>query len=246
MCAEKNNVFIYRMKENMKEAMKFGFKDHSCAEEIKPMIESFYNQSINVDIKWDGANVCWNIEKTMEIMKYIAHNTRNTRKLSAEEVETFKKIFDELNVLQAETLELASLSKKENTLYDKMDCICEIACKNSVVSIFRKYEYLWQIIHRVNTEWDDLCSRGFSLKVFYDFWDAFIYDISCGQRKTEEENLENFMALLDGKMKFVPVYVYKPVCFKLVGNDYEGEVIIPISKNELMKPYRMRQHGEDK
>ena len=258
MFGKKFNPFISRMTDNMNVAIEGRYSKTPCAAEIKSMIEDFFIKSMGAKVKWGGAAVCWHIEKITEIVRYLAENTRNYEKLSTEDVASLKKIFDELDALHAEALEHNSQSRYKDGLSIKISCISEIVCKNMVGMhdseekhdnyrdgmIFQSYEDLWKIIHRVNNEWDELCSRGFSLRVFYDYWESFKYERDAGMEKTEEEKLASFMAVLDGKKKFVPIYENKPVCFKVVDNDFEGEIVNTL-KNRYSKPYRMRQDGEE-
>lgn len=258
MFGRKDNPFISRMTDYMNVAIEGRYSPTPCAEEIRPMIEAFFKKSMKAKVKWDGSSVCWYIENITEIVKYLAKNTRNYEKLSAEDVASLKKIFDELDALHVESLECNSQSRYKDNLGSKISCISEIVCKNMVGMhdseekhdnyrdgmIFQSYEDLWKIIHRVNIEWNELCDRGFSLRVFYDYWESFKYDRAAGLEKTEEEKLATFMAVLDGKKKFVPIYENRPVCFKVVDNDFEGEIVNTF-ENRYSKPYRMRQDGEE-
>lgn len=254
----KDNPFISRMMSNMYDAIEGKYSKTPCAEEIVPMIKDFFKKSTDAKIQWNGAGVCWHIERITEAASYLAQNTRNYENLSNEDVASLKKLFIEFNTLHAEALKLNSQSKYKDYLSQKISCISEMICKNMVGMhdsaekhdnyrdgmIFQSYENLWKVIHRVNTEWDELCSRGFSLRVFYDYWESFKYDRAANQEKTEEEKLETFMALLDGKLKFVPVYNHIPICFTVVDNDFEGE-IVNTYENSYSKPYRMCQSGEE-
>lgn len=260
MFGRKNNSYISRMTNYMNEAIEGRYLPTPCAEEIRPMIETFFKKSMKAKVKWDGSSVCWHIESITEIVKHLAENTRNYEKLSTEDVTSLKKIFDELDALHSEALELNSQSRDRAdraNLSSKISCISEIVCKNVVGMhdseeqhdnyhdgmIFQSYEDLWKVVHRVNIEWDELCRRGFSLRVFYDYWEYFKYARSKGCEKSEEEKLEDFMAILDGKKMFVPIYENKPICFKVVDNDFEGVVVNKV-ENRYSKSYRMRQSGE--
>lgn len=229
----KNNPFLSRMADYMNDALNSVDYSHGkCASEIVPMVKAFFEKSMSATINWNGSYVCINIENISEIGKFLAMNTRDYEKLSDEDVASLKKLFEELNILHNEALEHQS---EDNYDFDrKISCISEIICKNMVGihelkdnyrdgMIFQSYEDLWKIIHRVNTEWDELCNRGFSLKVFYNYWDSFKYDRKMECEKTEEEKLKNFMGILDGKMKFVPLY--SPVSITVVANDFKGEFV---------------------
>lgn len=257
----KDNPFISRMTEYMNRAMECSYYHVSCAEEIKPMLKAFFKKAMSAKVNWeDGGDVCWLINNITEAAQHLAVNTRNYEKMSNKDVTVFQKIFEELNALYDEILKLNPQSRYKNYLSDKISCISEIACKNYVGMhdskeehehwrdrmIFQDYESLWKVIHRVNTEWDELCSRGFSRRVFYYFWDVFKYDRHRGEEMSEEEKIKTFMALLDGKMKFILVYryEYKPLGFKVVDNDFDDEIFYT-SDFKKIKSCCMRQVGEE-
>lgn len=257
---ESFNPFISRMTDYMNKAIEGRYAKGPCAEEIVPMIKALYEKSVNAKVKWDGAGVCWHIERIVEMLPYLAENTRNYEKLSDEDVASIKKIFDELDALHAEAISRNSQSRYKDDLSHKTSCISEILCKNMVDMhdseedhhnwrdgmIFQNYEDLWKIIHRINTEWEELCSRGFSLNVFYDYWKSFQYDRADGKEMSEERKFKTFIALLDGKMKFVPVYrrEYRLLGLKVANNDAENEIIYN-SEDRSRKAYRLRQEGEE-
>ncbi len=258
-CAKKDNPFISRMAGYMDKAMECSYYHVSCAEEIKPIIKAFFRKAMSSKVNWeDGGRVCWNIENITEAVQYLAENTRHYERMSKAEVKIFRKILEEFDALYTEALN--SNSQHNEYLSNKISCISEIVCKNHVEMhdseehhenwrdgmIFQNYEDLWKVIHRVNTEWEELCSRGFSLSVFYDFWDVFKYDRSRGEEMSEEEKIKAFMALLDGKMKFIPVYrhEYSLLGFKVVDNDF-GDEIVYTSDAKNKKSHRMRQVGEE-
>lgn len=259
--AKKDNLFISRMTGYMNKAMECGYYHVSCAEEIKPMLRDFFKKSMSAKVNWeDRGDVCWHIENITEAVQYFAQNTRGYERMSDEDVKVFQKIFEEFDALHAEALKLNSQSKPKDYLSDKISCIKEIVCKNHVDMhdskeqhehwrdgmIFQDYESLWKVIHRVNTEWDELCSRGFSLRVFYDFLQVVKYDKSRGEEMSEEEKIRVFMALLDGKMKFIPVYCHRycTLGFKVVDNDFDDEIVYTCDV-KCHKSHRMRQVGEE-
>ena len=253
MLLKKDNPYISRMKEYMNTALNsVDYNNGHCAKEIAPMVKAFFKKSMNAIIKWDGSSVCMNIENIFEIGKFLAMNTRDYEKLSDEDVASLKKLFEELYMLHNEALERHFHSEDNYDFDGKITCISEIICKNMVDMheltdnyhdgmIFQNYEDLWKIIHRVNTEWDELCGRGFSLKVFYDYWHLFKYDRITYCEKTEEEKFKSFMGILDGKMKFVPLYI--PVCLAVVDNDFKGEFVQ--RENSSITPYGMLPKFEE-
>ena len=258
---ENNNLFVSRMMDFMNEAIGGWTSQRPCADEIRPMIKDFFRKSIENEFECSESDVYWSIQYIGEIVIYLARNTRNYEKLKMEEVKSIKKIFDELYELYAETIGHYSNPRETDhrVIKRKIRCISKIVLENMLGMhdskkehhnyrdgmIFQNYENLWKIIHRVNHEWNELCDRGFSLKVFDDYRGFFEYDRVRGLEKSEEEKFETFMAILDGKKKFIPVYEYRPICFKVVSNDCTEEVVETI-ENRYSRSYRMRQYGEDK
>lgn len=255
---ESSNPFISWMEMSMQTAIDGIYLKSPCAEEIVPMIKDFFKKSMSANIKWDdNLRVPYHVEDIADIVTNLAHNTRSYERFTDEDMSSFIKIFNELDALREEALLCYSQFKYKYDLSSKISCISEMIKQNMLGThdslenhknwrdgmIFQSYENLWKVIHRVNTEWEELCGRGFSLRVFYDYRDAFEYDRRIGQEQTEDEKLKTFMALLDGTMKFVPVYEHKAVCFKVVENDFK-EVVTHTFENRYDKPYRLRQEGE--
>lgn len=232
----------------------------SCAKQTEPMFNAFFKKTMSAKANWEDRNGrCWDgiIENAV---RYLAMNTRNYERMSEEEVKVFQKIFGEFDALHTEALKLNSESQNKECLIQKLICISEIVRINRIGMhdldeqheqwrdgmIFQNYENLWKVIHRVNTEWDELCSRGFPLEVFHYFCDVCEYDRTCGEEMLEEEKIKTLMALLDGKMKIIPVYrqEYRPLGFKAVDNEFDDEIVY-ISDVKSNKIHHMRQIEEE-
>ena len=260
MFGKENNPDISHMAVLMNIAIKGRPGESPCAEEIIPMIKALYEKSINAEIKWDETGVGWLIKMIVEMLPNLARNTRNYEKLNDEDFASLKKIFDELDALHTEIVSFNSQSNDEYNLAGKISCISKILYKNTVHMhdseedhhdwrdgmIFQNYEDLWKIIHRITTEWDELCNRGFSINVFLDYCNSFQYDRANGTEPPEKKKFETFMEMLDGKVKFVPVYLheYRLLGIKVLANDADNEIIFT-SENKSVKSYRLRQKGEE-
>lgn len=235
-----SNVFFSRMRRMMNQVI-HGTCYPPCSSRVAGLIETFYEESTKVDVDWqNGKSECGQVEAVMEVAKYLAENTCPYEPLSDKDFGFIEKIFQELEELRGEAVELKMYPERSDTMRGKISCIREILCKNMAgISyykearatnrrdgmIFQNYEDLWKIIHRIVTEWDELASRGFSLNVFYDYWSSFKYDRCNGKEKSESEKLRIFMAMLDGNMKFVPLYRIEPEGYALVEETSEEERI---------------------
>ena len=241
MAEKAKKIVVERMRKFLQAGLNGSYRHLPCATEVAPMLEAFFEQSVKrVEEILDETELAHimsgQLECVMEAAMNVALNTRNYEPLTAEEFEALQRIFAELKLLQNEVVGSWGI-------LDKIRCICEIACKNMVGMrdtknsheryrdgmIFQKYDDLYKIIHRVNTEWEDLCKRGFSVQVFYDYWQALPYT----GIKTEEEKMELLMSLLDGRIKFQPVY--KAVAYRMVPLD-SVEIVL---KNKDFPPYQM-------
>lgn len=67
------------------------------------------------------------------------------------------------------------------------------------------YKELWQVIHCLNEDWDALRQKGFSIDVYYAYLMSTAYS---------QEN--DFMAILNGKCKLIPVYQYQQIGYATV------------------------------
>lgn len=255
-----DNVFVSRMIANKMGALDGRYARTPCAEEIRARLESFCDETIAVPIKWDGNEVCWSMERLVECARALSENVPNFVTYSEDDVAAINKIFDELDYVREELLQVYKSGKEADyKIGAKLNCISEILVKNAVGAhydeskpqeyrdgmIFQCYEDLWLVVHRVNCDWVELCARGFSMDVFYDFWSTFNLERRLKREKTEEAKLADFMAILDGTKKFVPVYELKNVGYRVMGSDFEGMIV----SQELtipMKEYRLFQKNEEK
>lgn len=256
------NPFFERMTDEVDNVITGKYFHSPCNVEIIPMITTLHVKIITTKIEWNGSSACWHLENLLTIAKYIAENTRNYEKLSDEDYTSLRKLFEELDDIYTQALALNS-QEQSAELGEKITCITEIVCKNMVGMhdteeehdehwrdgmIFQSYENLWKVVHRINTEWDELRSRGFSLhSTFYPFWDAFIYSRKNYTEMTEETKFNTFMDILDGKVKFIPVYQHE---FRLLGlktekwDDAKDEIVYE-NPEKSTRAYRMRRVGEE-
>lgn len=258
-----DNVFVSRMLANMVEALEGRYSRKPCAKEIQMELEEFCKSVITLPIEWDGNEVCWSLERLVECAKYLSENVPNFATYSKEEVTAINKIFDELVFIRQELMQVYDSGENaEHKIGAKINCISEILAKNAVGAryvedaenkpenwrdgmIFQSYESLWTVIHRVNHEWAELCMRRFSLNVFYDFWSVFKLERTLNKEKTEEEKLMEFMAILDGTKKFVPIYALQPIGFKILDSDFD-ETIISCEKSTRRDSYQLFPKNEKK
>ena len=233
---EKFNIHIARMTSYMDRALGHKYYPAACSEDIKPMIEEFYDKTVSM-VDWENADesLCNDVEAIIQILHFLALNTCPYERMSKEDVEAFKKLLMELEQLLNETV------MDSGKTSDRITCFLGIFQKNMASTnfsetnhenwrrgmVFQDYEDLWKIVHRINTEWVELRSRGYSYNTFYEFWRSCDSSLRNGEELSEEEKFNAFMGILDGKMKFVPAYrrEYRPVGYRVVPNSSEDEIV---------------------
>lgn len=254
---EKNNPSFKRMEKEMLEIFQSSYNA-----ELVQLIQELHDRITKAEIDWEYGPACGHLEKLLTIAKYVAENTKVSKELTFKDSNSIHKIFEELNSLYDEVLVTNSRKSRYQTfdLGTRISCIEEVVRRNIVTMydsddehlishmVFRSYENLWKIVHRINTEWEELCLRNFSMhSIYYPFRDFFIYSMNAHKEMSEEEKYQTFMAILDGKRKFIPVYKheFKLVALKPVSWDDERDEEVHEDVKKVTSAYRMRQIGEE-
>ena len=82
------------------------------------------------------------------------------------------------------------------------------------------------IISLVNNHYDELLEKGAGLhSLWYPFWEVFKAAKSEGKPLSEDEKISYFIGLINGSMKFHPVYVYKAVGYTIKPIDYNETIV---------------------
>lgn len=188
-------------------------------------------------------------------LEAVAKNTENVS-LNGKEITCIQRICEELEAIYNEIIDSDDKSLKKD-LGDKVFFIIQVFyCNSSKINlrsysyesvrkylIMKSYRSLLEITHRINTEWEDLCSRGLVIEVITDYFDSIPYDSDM----SEEEKLDTFMKMLDGEMKFVPTYqlTYNFTGYKLLPySSTTKEVVNDELVKEVHKQYKIRRPGE--
>lgn len=244
MLGKKDNPFLSRMKGYETRAIE------NCSDSIKPLIQDFYTKCIKSKVKWNGEGVDWNIENLFEASMYFAENTSNGEIIEGEDLQCIKGIMIELEKLYTEIINSKS-SDKSHYYSTKISLISEIFCKNMVGmkyncqdennihdgKIFERYKDLYLIISLVNNHYDELLEKGVGLhSLWYPFWEVFKAARAEGKPLSEDEKISYFIGLINGSMKFHPVYEYKAV----------GYTIKPINYNETIVNNINTSYDEEK
>lgn len=233
-----------------------------CNEGFIPLFQEFRKKILETQIDIDSFQLRGNINQFLLIPVLLAKNTRNYEDFSSEDLLSLRKIFEELYSLYDEII-LERTDESHIKFGEKIMAIYELVRTNAVHMtdrrekhvenwrdgmLFQIYENLWKVIHRLNTEWDELCLRGFSLEaVFYPFAESVRYSREIHEEMSEEDKFQSFMDILDGNKKFVPVYVheYRLLGFRTVDLDDDMVEVITEDNKKDEPIHRMRQVGEE-
>lgn len=218
-----------RMYSSLKKALSGGKYPNGCSESIKPLIVGFFNKVSSAKISWDSQNpIASNLEVLTQVVEQLAYNTYYDEIICDDDMKYVQKIFDEFNSLYNELIKYAHLNHYDvSDISCRIDCLYEILAKNHALAhnvckpihdgkLFSSYKNLYEVIHIVNRKWLVLTSSGFSKSVFTDFYDSFVYDRKHNQEKSEEEKMKLFNGILDGSMKFAPIYEQTAVAYQII------------------------------
>lgn len=205
-----------------------------CAKEIEPFIREYFDNIRQFNFKIDDITdnkVDDQLWRITDMVYYLSRNAIEGVSIEEREIEYIKKIFDIFN-------DFVNKCVNENIFQDisKLASISYILEENSIREdrkvheekrnkvFFDDFEYLYNIIYRINTQWEDLVSRGFSRGVIKDFFDVMRREkFSKEIVRTEKEKYDIFMQILDGKMKFKPVY--EPIAYTIVPLKHKEKII---------------------
>ena len=134
-----------------------------------------------------------------------------------------------------------------STFDQKINCIAEILLENQEnvrqsFGVTRKANrngmiisdlwHLFVIVHFINKEWTNLVKNGFSERVFKAFKEGVLYLRAIGEEPSEECKYNQFMDLLAGKNKMVPVYKREVVGYMCVDSSFSETLYVGGSDTE--------------
>lgn len=188
---------------------------------VIPSITDFYMKCADTQDKWKGKNIEYQVTRIFEAVAYFTENVPRGEILGPIDLHCIKGIMREVDKLYEEVISDTNTSGNEeyrNRTEKKIITISEIFCKNMVDmkrkfgsghegQIFERYKDLYLVTSLVNNHYDELVAKGFSLdSIWYPFWDVVKEARFRDTPLTEDEKLQSFIGLINGTMKFQPVY----------------------------------------
>lgn len=225
---KKDNPFISRMKDNKESALS------NCSKSVEKMFKKFFDKCLKTKFKdKEDYGFIGVIEELTEATMRFAENTQKDQIIEGEDLQCIKLIMIELENLYTEIINCDFDSGKAYYYYDKTSLIRNVFCKNMIKQqilyfnisngkIFESYKDLYLVINLVNVYYDELLARGFGLNsVLNPFWN-FVKANSM----SEKEKMETFLGLVNGTLKFQPVYETKAIGYEVKPIAFDEKIII--------------------
>lgn len=190
-----------------------------CAKEIEPFIKKYYKKFRKQNFKKDSitnSKVDAELRDITDILYNLALNTIECTTLEDRELKALESIFNLIYKWFDDVTQKGIFHDRT-----KFRCIEKILEENRIrlnpylerlnydeikpKMLFEDYEDLYKVIKRIDEEWEDLLKRGFKISVFDDF-ETSTRHARFSNKKSREEKFMLFMRLLDGELKFMPVY----------------------------------------
>lgn len=238
--------------------------NEKCSKDIIPFISEAFKKIKENRYIFEGKDISRHVEKIAILIRNLACNTHKNEIMNNKDLKSISQIFfDVVYVLFDEVKTNAFASEEDkNILYDKINCISEIVYANmfgnrfqnhfqDVIAndnihdgkIFQNYENLLKVITYITKNFKSLTKRGFTLNVFRNFENSFRYDRRHKCEKTEEEKFNMFMGILNGSMKFKPIYEVRTVAYAVVPVDFNDN-IVKYSNMGLLNEYALKREDE--
>lgn len=233
-----NSMSIERMDDSYKQTI------GNCSCSVQPLLEKFYKkccetQKVCADGVIDGA-----IEHLFDASCNLARNTASYELLSEDDFLSYKGLMEEMNHLYSEIIASSESSYEDRVkMGDKVNYFWNMFGNNVVTNrtlktnenvhdfqIIGSFKNLYIIVNLINRNYESLVARGFSLQdTWYPFADVDRARKSAGTPLTENEKLNMFIAVLNGQLKFTPVYVVEASGYDVVPIDFNEKIYKNVS-----------------
>ena len=187
------------------------------------LISDFYKKCECIECDLNDF-IYYNKRKLIEALKYFRKNIKDMT-IGIQDFYSIQGIMQEFDKLYDAILETKSIEEKQY-LTEKIIFISEFFCKNQVQSKkFESCKSLYLIFDLINNYWDDLKEKGVNLhSLLYPFCDFIQNQVYNGTPLSEEEKLKIFIGLINGTLKFQPVY--KIYGYTVKPSDFNEDIII--------------------
>ena len=241
-----NNLTVMGIENHMREVLEN--KERKIPRKIEKEVITFKEKIISEIKKEPSSRKCLGLMKISILIVEIAKISCTCKEISETQINSFKKIFKIVDEIFSE---ITYWEKYDTNMEEKLETLIELAKVSAIrletydgknLTLFSDIEDIREIMKRIHLQWSLLKDAGLSKKVIEDFYGSFRYQVKYLKQNRNEENFKMFIGILEGTMKFEPVYQIQAVNFKVVPSDSEKDIFSSIRNVETKydKGYKLK------
>ena len=241
-----NNLTVMGIENYMREVLEN--KERKIPREIEKEVITFKDRIIAEIKKEPSSRKCIGLRKISILIVETAKISCICKEISETQINSFKKIFKIVDEIFSE---ITYWEKYDTNMEEKIETLIELAKVSAIrletydrkyLTLFSDIEDVREIMKRIHLQWSLLKDAGLSKKVIEDFYGSFRYQVKHLKQNRNDENFKIFIGILEGTMKFEPVYQIQAVNFKVVPSDSEKDIFSSIRNVETKydKGYKLK------
>lgn len=241
-----NNLTVMGIENYMREVLEN--KERKIPREIEKEVITFKGRIIAEIKKEPSSRKCIGLKKISILIVETAKISCICKEISETQINSFKKIFKIVDEIFSE---ITYWEKYDTNMEEKIETLIELAKVSAIrletydrkyLTLFSDIEDVREIMKRIHLQWSLLKDAGLSKKVIEDFYGSFRYQVKHLKQNRNDENFKIFIGILEGTMKFEPVYQIQAVNFKVVPSDSEKDIFSSIRNVETKydKGYKLK------
>ncbi len=241
-----NNLTVMGIENYMREVLEN--KERKIPREIEKEVITFKDRIIAEIKKEPSSRKCIGLKKISILIVETAKISCICKEISETQINSFKKIFKIVDEIFSE---ITYWEKYDTNMEEKIETLIELAKVSAIrletydrkyLTLFSDIEDVREIMKRIHLQWSLLKDAGLSKKVIEDFYGSFRYQVKHLKQNRNDENFKIFIGILEGTMKFEPVYQIQAVNFKVVPSDSEKDIFSSIRNVETKydKGYKLK------
>ena len=239
-----NNLTVMGIENHMREVLEN--KERKIPRKIEKEVITFKDRIIAEIKKEPSSRKCIGLKKISILIVEIAKISCTCKEISETQINSFKKIF---KIVYEIFSEITYWEKYDTSMEEKIETLIELAKVSAIrletydgkyLTLFSDIEDIREIMKRIHLQWLLLKDAGLSKKVIEDFYGSFRYQVKYLKQNRNDENFKMFIGILEGTMKFEPVYQIQAVNFKVVPSDSEKVSSIRNVETKYDKGYKLK------
>ncbi len=218
---KEDSSYLRKMKNYRKEAL-------SCSKNVEEVFKNFFDKCIETESVQGKDN--YKIRNIVDLSEATMNLALNTfaEDIDNEGLQYIKLIMSELEKIYTEIIKANSHDKNADCSY-KISLINHIFKKNRLCpkKVFKSYRNLYLVICLSSEHYDKLLTKCTRLSSpWWPFWDYVEKN-----KMSEEEKLKLLLDLVNGALKFQPVYEVKAVGYAVKPFNFSEKIITETKTN---------------